>query len=128
LRSVAPNDAVTHVRPKERVEADPTSGVTRERAIETEGLWAGVALTEPRAVTGWHHHGDYQTSIYVVSGHFRLESGPGGEDVIDAAPGDFLHVPAGVIHRESNPGATESSIVVVRAGHGPPTVNVDGPA
>ncbi len=125
---MASGDAVTHVRPAERVLADPTPGVTRERAIETEGLWAGVALTEPRAVSGWHHHGEYQTSIYVVTGRFRLESGPAGEDVVDAAPGDFVHVPAGVIHRESNPGPEESSIVVVRAGHGPPTINVDGPA
>ena len=125
---MASGDVVTHVRPAERVEADPTAGVTRERAIETEGLWAGVARTEPGSVTGWHHHGEYQTSIYVVSGQFRLESGPGGHEVIDATPGDFLHLPAGVIHRESNPGAEESSIVVVRAGHGPPTINVEGPA
>jgi uncharacterized RmlC-like cupin family protein len=57
-----------------------------------------------------------------------MDSGPGGGEVIDASPGDFLHVPRGAIHRESNPGDTESSIVVVRAGKGPPTINVDGPA
>ena len=121
-------DNVQHIRPEDRVPADPTSGLARERAIETEGLWAGVARTEPGSVTGWHHHGDYQTSIYVVAGQFRMESGAGGGDVIDAVPGDFLYVPAGVIHRESNPGEMDSSIVVVRAGQGPPTVNVDGPA
>jgi uncharacterized RmlC-like cupin family protein len=57
-----------------------------------------------------------------------MESGPGGHEVIEAAAGDFLHVPAGAVHRESNPGDAESSIVVVRAGTGPTTVNVDGPA
>jgi uncharacterized RmlC-like cupin family protein len=125
---MAADDPVRHVRPTDRVEADPTPGVTRERAIEVEGLWAGLATTEARASTAWHHHGDYETSIYVVAGRLRMESGPGGGEVIDASPGDFLHVPRGAIHRESNPGDTESSIVVVRAGKGPPTINVDGPA
>ena len=125
---MAADDRARHIRPEDRVEADPTTGVTRERAIEVEGLWAGLARTLPDSSTAWHHHGDYETSIYVVSGRLRMESGPGGSDVIDASPGDFLHVPRGAIHRESNPGGTESSIVVVRAGTGPPTINVDGPA
>ena len=128
ISPVAADDPVRHVRPEDRVEADPTQGVIRERAIEVDGLWAGLARTQPATATAWHHHGDYETSIYVVSGHLRMESGAGGSNVIEASPGDFLHVPRGAIHRESNPGETESSIVVVRAGTGPPTINVDGPA
>jgi uncharacterized RmlC-like cupin family protein len=57
-----------------------------------------------------------------------MESGPGGQAVVEAVAGDFVHVPAGAIHRESNPSDAESHIVVVRAGQGVPTVNVDGPA
>ncbi len=53
-----------------------------------------------------------------------MDSGPSGEAVV----GDFVHVPAGSIHCESNPSDAESHIVVVRAGQGVPTVNVDGPA
>ena len=79
-------------------------------------------------VSGWHHHGDYDTSIYVVRGSVRMESGPGGSQVVDAGPGDFLYVPKGAIHREGNPGSEESHLVVVRAGRGPTVVNVDGPA
>ena len=58
----------------------------------------------------------------------RLESGPGGEVVVEAGPGDFLRVPAGAVHRESNPGDGASRAVIVRCGSGTPTVNVDGPA
>ena len=58
----------------------------------------------------------------------RLESGPGGEVVVEAGPGDFLRVPAGAVHRESNPGDGTSRAVIVRCGSGTPTVNVDGPA
>jgi uncharacterized RmlC-like cupin family protein len=125
---MAADDPVRHIPPRDRVEADPTAGVVRERAIEVDGLWAGLARTRPGSVTAWHHHGEYETSIYVVEGQLRMESGPGGRNVIEANAGDFLHVPAGAIHRESNPADSESSIVVVRAGKGPPTVNVDGPA
>jgi uncharacterized RmlC-like cupin family protein len=116
------------VPPEDRVEADPTPGMVREQAIDVDGLWAGLARTEPGMTSGWHHHGDYVTSIYVASGRLRMESGPGGRDVVDAVAGDFLHVPLGAVHRESNPGNTESHIVVVRAGRGVPTVNVEGPA
>lgn len=125
---MAADDPARHIPPQARAEADPTAGITRERAIEVEGMWAGVARTSPGNTTAWHHHGDHETAIYIVSGRLRMESGPGGNDVIEATPGDFLHVPPGAIHRESNPSDAESSIVVVRSGSGPPTVNVDGPA
>jgi len=125
---VAAADRVTCIPPDSRVEADPTPGMVRERAIEVDGLWAGLARTAAGMTSGWHHHGDHETAIYVVSGRLRMESGPGGLDVIEAVAGDFLHVPSGAVHRESNPAPAESSIVVVRAGRGAPTVNADRPA
>jgi uncharacterized RmlC-like cupin family protein len=125
---VAATDPVRRVAPGDRVEADPTPGMLREEAIAADGLWAGLVRTDPRAVSGWHHHGDYETSIYVVHGRVRIESGPGGCDAVEGEPGDFLHVPRGAVHRELNPGDDESAIVVVRAGRGVPTVNLDAPA
>lgn len=116
------------IPPSDRVETDPTAGIVREQAIAVDGLWAGLARTEAGMTSGWHHHGDYETSIYVVSGRLRMESGHGGEHVIEAITGDFVHVPRWAVHRESNPDDTESQIIVVRSGHGPPTTNVDGPA
>lgn len=121
-------DPVGHVVPSERVEADPTPGMVREQAIAVDGLWAGLVRTAPGTTSGWHHHGDHETSIYVAAGELRMESGPGGHEVVHAKAGDFLHVPAGAIHREANPGDAESALVVVRAGHGVTTVNVEGPA
>jgi len=102
--------------------------MVREEAIVVDGLWAGVATTDAGMTSGWHHHGEYDTSIYVSSGSLRMESGPGGANVIEAGAGDFLFVPKGSIHREGNPGDAESHLVVVRAGTGPPVINVDGPA
>jgi uncharacterized RmlC-like cupin family protein len=109
------------------VRADPTPGMQRRRAFEAPGLWAGLVDTAPGATSGWHHHGEHETSLFVVRGRMRLEFGPGGLDVLEAGPGEFVHVPAGAVHRESNPGGETSTAVIARAGSGPPTVNVDGP-
>ncbi len=109
------------------VDADPTPGMHRRRAVDVPGLWSGVVQTDPGAVSGWHHHGDHETSLYIVAGAMRLEFGPGGDSVVDAEPGDFIHVPAHVVHRESNPTDGSATAIIARAGTGVPTVNVDGP-
>jgi uncharacterized RmlC-like cupin family protein len=119
---------VRRVRPTERTEGEPTPGMTREKAVATGTMWAGLVRTDAGMVSGWHHHGEYDTSIYVVSGALRMESGPGGVEVLEAVPGDFVYVPAHAIHREGNPTDDESTLVVVRAGSGDPVTNVDGPA
>ena len=125
---MATSDPARLVSPAERVESDPTPGMLRERAIDVEGLWAGFVRTAPGMTSGWHHHGDYETSIYVAAGTLRLESGPAGETTVTAVAGDFVHIPRGAVHREANDGDKESHLIVVRAGSGPPTINVDGPA
>lgn len=115
------------VRPKDRTEGHPTPGMHREEAVATDRTWAGHVTTESGMVSGWHHHGDHESHIYVVSGGLRMESGPGGRDVVDAGPGDFVFVPPHTVHREGNPTGTDSELVVVRAGSGEVVVNVDGP-
>ena len=97
-------EPVRRIGPDERVPADPTPGMVREQAVDAEGLWSGYVTTEPHMTSGWHHHGDHETSIYVVDGAIRMEFGTDGGQVVEAGPGDFLHVPAHVVHREGNPG------------------------
>lgn len=77
--------------------------------------------------SGWHHHGDHETVIYVLTGAIRLEFGRGGAEQVDGREGDFLLVPPHAIHRESNQSAGESTFVVTRASRGAPVVNVEGP-
>jgi uncharacterized RmlC-like cupin family protein len=97
-------------------------------AFATDGMWSGFARTEVGMVSGWHHHGEYETTIYVLTGGLRMEFGPDGTTTVEAGPGDFVYVPKGVVHRESNPSGEPADIVVVRAGRGESTINVDGPA
>jgi uncharacterized RmlC-like cupin family protein len=124
---MAAEDPVKRIVPGERVIGDPTPGMTREQAIAVEGLWSGLVRTDAHMTSGWHHHGDYDTAIYVVFGSLHMESGPGGAEVLDAVAGDFVFVPKEAVHRESNPGDVESQLIVTRAGVGPAVVNVDGP-
>ena len=104
-----------------------TPGMTREQAFAAQGLWAGVARTEPGMVSGWHHHGDHDTYFYVATGRAVLEFGPGGSDKVDAGPGDFVHVPPRTVHRESNPTDETSVLIAFRSGTGEVVVNVEGP-
>lgn len=104
-----------------------TPGIVRKEAFASEGVWAGVATTEPGMLSGWHHHGDHTTYLYVVSGGVRLESGPGGRDRLEGGPGDFFKIPARTVHREINPTAEEGRTVVIRIGRGPVVVNVERP-
>lgn len=52
---------------------------------------------------------------------------PGGSDRVEIAPGDFVLIPMGVVHREGNAGAEPNDGVIVRVGEGPVTVDLDGP-
>lgn len=106
------------------VAADPTPGMFRQRAFEMPLLWAGMVETAPGAVSGWHHHDVNESSLYVVSGILRMEF-EGFAGYLDAHAGDFVHVPAFTVHRESNPTDEPSVAVIARAGGGIPTVNVD---
>ena len=121
------SEGVRLVPPGERSEGAATAGMIREEAIATDRMWAGLVRTASGMISGWHHHGEYETSIYVMTGALHMEFGPDGADTLDARPGDFLYVAPGAIHRESNPSDQEAHIIVVRSGAGAPAINVDGP-
>ncbi|MBI2325223.1 MAG: cupin domain-containing protein [Chloroflexi bacterium] len=126
---MTPDADLRLIRATERsTDTQQTSGMTREVAISKEGIWAAFVRTEPGMASGWHHHAAYETAIFLLKGRVRFEFGRGGANAIEAGPGDFVHVPPGAVHRESDPEATEGQIVVIRAGTGAPNVNVDGPA
>lgn len=121
------DEGVRVIRAGDRTEGQPTPGMRREQAVATERSWAGHVTTDPGMVSAWHHHGDHESHIYVLSGALRMEFGPGGGVVVDAQPGDFVFVPPHTVHREGNPTPEEAAVIVVRAGSGEVVVNVDGP-
>lgn len=123
------NEPTRLIRASERRrETTQTPGMEREEAVRTLTMWAGVAKTAARTFSGWHHHGEYESVIYVLRGIVRLEFGPRGDRTLEATPGETLYVAPGEIHREGNPGDDDSEILVVRGGEGEIVINVPGPA
>lgn len=121
-------EAVRRIRASELSAGPSTAGMVRTQAVATDRVWAGVVRTEPGAVSGWHHHGEHESVIYVAGGALRMESGEHGQDVFDAQPGDFVFVPPYCVHREGNTTDVVATLVVTRSGQGPSVVNVAGPA
>ena len=107
-------------RPQDRTsDTLQTPGMRRYAAISetltgSQHLWMGGNTVQPGQRSADHHHGEADSGIYVVSGHPRFVFlVDGAEEQIDAAPGDFIYVPAWVPHREENPSADEEAVVVI---------------
>ena len=82
--------------------------------VGSVGLYSSVVTTAPGGKTRIHHHGECETSIFIVSGRARYTWGPIGlEETMDAGPNDFIYIPAGEVHVEENASATEPLVVVL---------------
>jgi uncharacterized RmlC-like cupin family protein len=107
-----------------------TPGSQRLAAISPDvgipsALWGGTFLVEGGARTGIHHHGSQETIAYVLSGESFIQWGDHGEHSATARAGDFLHVPAWLVHREINPSKeTPFRWIVVRSTSEPIVVNL----
>ena len=126
-----PDSTISVVHPGDlSAETAQTPGSLRLSAVSaTHGiasaLWAGVFVVEPLAKTGIHHHGEQDTVVYVLQGEAVVRWGERGEKSVTVRPGDFLHVPAWLPHREENPSNDEQfRWVVVRSTPEPIVVNL----
>jgi uncharacterized RmlC-like cupin family protein len=82
--------------------------------VGSERLYSSIVTTAPGGKTRIHHHGECETSIYIVSGEARYTWGPTGLDhEVSAHAGDFVYIPAGEIHVEENASGTEPLVVVL---------------
>jgi uncharacterized RmlC-like cupin family protein len=115
---------VTKVRQDELTPGHPTPGMERFAAVVLDDVWSGIMRAEPGSTSGWHHHGEHDTVAYVVRGAFRVETQAG---VVQGDPGEFVHVPAHTVHRETNPTGEASEVVIVRRGTGPVVVAAQPP-
>jgi len=66
-------------------------------------IWGGLFLVKPGASTGIHHHGEQHTIAYVLTGSSFIRWGERGEFNATLEAGDFLYVPAWILHQEVNP-------------------------
>lgn len=105
----------------------PTPGMERRQLMDEGDAWVGWVRAEAGLAGGWHHHGDRDSYIYVLSGDVTIGFGPGGRDEVKAMAGDFIFTPARMVHREITASGGPAEFFVVRVGTGPQNVNVAGP-
>jgi uncharacterized RmlC-like cupin family protein len=101
---------------------EQTEGLARGQAFAHEGVWAGFSVFPGGATTGWHHHGDYATYAYITDGSMVVEY---DDEVAHVRAGDFVYIPARLVHRESVPDEGGGGVVVRVGGTGPTVSNVD---
>jgi quercetin dioxygenase-like cupin family protein len=104
-------------------EGQATPGMSRRQAFTGENTWTGTVVTAAQTASGWHHHGEHRSYLYVVRGAVRLENADGEQ--LSASTGDFVFIGPREVHREINPGDQESEVVLFRVGGGPVVVNVE---
>ena len=122
------------IRPHERDAATAqTPGMRRVAGVSagtcgSSGVWMGEVTTDAGFRSGAHHHGDVESAIYVMSGHLRFRWGARLEHDAEASAGDFIFVPARLVHQEINL-STEEPVVflVARGSQENVVVNVDLP-
>jgi uncharacterized RmlC-like cupin family protein len=110
----------TRISPGERLTTTGQhAGMERSIAISqptvgAQRLYTAIVSTAPGDKTRIHHHGDCETSIYILSGSARYTWGATGrEHEMTATAGDVIYIPADEIHVEENASATEPLVVVL---------------
>ncbi len=117
------------IRSDELEEGPITPGQTRRKALEAGDLWVGechvTALDQP---SQWHHHKDFDSVMYMLSGRIRVDHGPGGTKSFEMGAGDYAYFPRRLIHRaQILEGGDDVRYVFLRIGKGETLENVDGP-
>jgi len=122
------------VKPHERdAGTAQTPGMVRTAGISaatcgSSGVWMGQFTNEPGFRSGAHHHGDVESAIYVMEGTIRMRWGERLEHSADASAGDFIFVPARLVHQEINLSPTERVVAILaRGGQENVVVNVEVP-
>lgn len=117
------------IRSHELQDGPITPGQIRRKALEAGGLWVGechvTALDEP---SQWHHHKDFDSVMYMLSGRIRVDHGSGGKESFELGAGDYAYFPRRLIHRcQILEGDDDVRYVFLRIGKGETLENVDGP-
>jgi uncharacterized RmlC-like cupin family protein len=117
--------APIHVSPETftTLPSPPNAPFVRKQAFDDGHVWVGIVTTEPGAASPWHHHGDYDTYVYVLEGEGTVEFGEGGkESMTISADGSLAKVPKGLVHRKMNNAKVPNKFLIVRVGEGEPVI------
>lgn len=106
--------------PGSAAETAQTPGMARLPGVSADStgatrIWLGHVTAEANHVGPPHHHGEAETASYVISGRTRVYFGEGLQEWVEVGPGEFLFVPAHIVHVEANPYDEPCVAVVARS-------------
>jgi uncharacterized RmlC-like cupin family protein len=108
---------VVKAAPEHRVQQG--SGYRAGVSAETTGsqvIWLGLMALPPGARTKAHVHEHHETALYMMSGDaVELWTGDQLERCEAVRPGDFIYIPANVLHVAVNRGAAPAIFVGSRS-------------
>jgi uncharacterized RmlC-like cupin family protein len=86
--------------------SDYQPGVSAE-TVGSEVIWLGLMSLPPGVRTRAHVHERHETALYMMSGDvLELWTGDDLEHCDSVRPGDYVYIPANVLHVAVNRGAT----------------------
>ncbi|MCC6802295.1 MAG: cupin domain-containing protein [Anaerolineae bacterium] len=94
-------------------------GLIREFGVSaatsgTQHLSMAVGIVPAGSKSKRHYH-PFETAVYVISGSARAFFGPNDERWEDVSAGDFIYIPAGLIHSTQATGDTPVEYILARA-------------
>jgi uncharacterized RmlC-like cupin family protein len=104
---------VVKAAPEHRVQqgSDYRAGVSAE-TTGSQVIWLGLMALPPGGRTKAHVHEHHETALYMMSGDaLELWTGDELEHCEAVRPGDFVYIPANVLHVAVNRGAAPAIFV-----------------
>jgi uncharacterized RmlC-like cupin family protein len=102
--------------PEHRVRqgVDYQPGVSAE-TVGSQILWLGLMTLPPGARTKAHVHECHETALYMISGNaVELWTGDELEHCDNVRPGDYVYIPANVLHVAVNRGTAPAVFIGTR--------------
>ena len=94
--------------------SDYVPGISAE-TVGAKALWLGMATIPPGQRTKAHVHEHHETAFYMLSGdELELWTGDQLQHRDVARPGDYLYIPANVLHVAVNRGSTPAVFIGAR--------------
>ncbi|WP_296652477.1 cupin domain-containing protein [Paraburkholderia sp.] len=120
---------IGYVKQGDLTDGPITPGQNRKKALEVGNLWVGEChVTALDAPSQWHHHKEFDSVMYMLSGRIRVDFGENGEQSFEIGKGDYAYFPRRAIHRcQILEGGNDVRYMFIRLGHGETVINVDAP-
>ena len=93
--------------------SDYDPGVSAE-TVGSKVLFLGAVTLPPGARTRAHVHERHETALYVVSGEIEIWTGDQLQHREIAGPGDYIYIPANVLHVGVNRGSDPAVCIGTR--------------